>query len=109
MRRPHLFALALLTAAVTASASTRADPPLKTSRAHVQPISLDVQRADVREVLQLIADAARVNLVLADDVTGRVTLKAQHVDWLVALDAVTSAAKLTYRVEGNILWVERAP
>lgn len=101
----------LIAACVLTATAAFAGPPqtAQTARAvaaSTRLVTLDVQKAPVRALLQEIADAGGVNLVVADDVGGAVTLKADGVSWRVALEAVAAAARLSYRVEGDILWVE---
>ena len=73
------------------------------------PIDLDVKDADIHDVFRLIADAARVNLVVPADVTGKVTLRLLRVAWDAAACAIAGVHHLTITVDGNILLVMRAP
>src|SRR5512140_2581199 len=53
---------------------TIADPP--PPPAYVgRKMDLDVKDADIHNVLRLIADVGRVNIVVGDDVTGSVTVR----------------------------------
>jgi hypothetical protein len=72
-------------------------------------IDLDVKDADIHDVFRLIADAARVNLVIPADVTGKVTLRLLRVAWDAAACAIAGVHHLTITVDGNILLVMRAP
>ena len=78
-------------------------------RHHGAPIDLNVKDADIHDVFRLIADAARVNLVIPDDVTGKVTLRLVRVAWDAVACAVAGVHHLTITVDGNILLVMRAP
>jgi type II secretory pathway component GspD/PulD (secretin) len=78
-------------------------------RHHGVPIDLNVKDADIHDVFRLIADAARVNLVIPDDVTGKVTLRLLRVAWDAAACAIAGVHRLTITVDGNILLVMRAP
>ena len=71
-------------------------------------IDLDVKDADIHDVFRLIADAARVNLVIPDDVTGKVTLRLLRVPWDAVACAVAAVHHLRITVDGNILLVMRA-
>ncbi len=51
-------------------------------------ISLEVTNADVRDVLRMLAQAGAVNIIMGDDVKGRVTLSLHDVPWDQALDVV---------------------
>jgi type II secretory pathway component GspD/PulD (secretin) len=77
-------------------------------RHHGAAIDLNVKDADIHDVFRLIADAARVNLVIPDDVTGKVTLRLLHVPWDAVACAVAAVHQLTITVDGNILLVTRA-
>jgi type IV pilus assembly protein PilQ len=78
-------------------------------RHHGAPIDLNVKDADIHDVFRLIAHAARVNLVVPDDVTGKVTLRVVRVPWDALACAVAGVHRLTITVDGNILLVMRAP
>ncbi|HET6369916.1 MAG TPA: AMIN domain-containing protein, partial [Nitrospiria bacterium] len=51
-------------------------------------ISLDFQDADITNVIRLIADVSGLNIVVGDDVKGKVTLKLTNVPWDQALDLI---------------------
>jgi type II secretory pathway component GspD/PulD (secretin) len=72
-------------------------------------IDLNVKDADIHDVFRLIADAARVNLVIPDDVAGKVTLRLSRVPWDAVACAVAAVHHLTITVDGSILLVMRAP
>jgi type IV pilus assembly protein PilQ len=71
-------------------------------------IDLDVKGADLQDVFRLIADAAHVNVVLPDDVSGKVTLRLLHVPWETVACAVARSHHLGIEIDGNILVVMRA-
>jgi type II secretory pathway component HofQ len=64
-------------------------------------IDLDVKDADIVEVYRLLADVGRVNLVLADDVAGKVTLRLKRVPWNQIACTVAAVHKLTITVQGD--------
>lgn len=51
-------------------------------------ISLEVTHADVHDVLRILAEVGKVNIIVGDDVKGRVTIKLTNVPWDQALDLV---------------------
>lgn len=53
-------------------------------------IDLDVQDADIRNVLRLLAEVGGVNIVVNDQVKGKVTLRLKNVPWDQALDLLVS-------------------
>ena len=101
--------------AVVAARASHADEPAprralcgRDVRHRGAPIDLNVKDADIHDVFRLIADAARVNLVIPDDVTGRVTLRLRREPWDAVACAVAAVHHLTITVDGNILLVMRA-
>lgn len=58
------------------------------------PISLEVVDAPVVDVLRLLADAGDLNLVISDDVQGKVTLRLNEVAWEDAFAAVLACKGL---------------
>ena len=68
-------------------------------------ISLDLKDADVQNVLRLLADVAKLNIVAADDVTGKITMKLRNVPWDQALDVILQSKKLDKTRNGNIIRV----
>jgi type II secretory pathway component HofQ len=96
MRTSHAVVVAL----VLACSSAGAEPTRAAKR-----ISLDVVKAPVGDVLRMLADVGRLNLVLSDDVGGSVTLTLRDVPWPQVLDTVLAARGLGKEVRGNILRV----
>lgn len=70
-------------------------------------VDLDVQRADVRTVIEDLAAHGRLNVVFADDVTGVVTAHLHGVRWREALEIVAASNGLVIERSGNILLVTR--
>ncbi|MDI6789641.1 MAG: type IV pilus secretin PilQ [Thermodesulfobacteriota bacterium] len=68
-----------------------------------QKISLDFQNADIHNVLRLLAEVSKLNIVAGDDVTGKVTLKLDRVPWDQALDVVLAARGLGMVRTGNVI------
>lgn len=75
---------------------------------HGAPIDLDVQGADLHDVLRLISDVGHVNLVVADDVQGKVTVKLKRVAWDLAACTIAAVHHLRIDVQANILLVRKA-
>jgi len=59
-----------------------------------EPISLDLEEAEIRSVLRLFAEHAGLNFVLDDDVQGTVTVHLESVPWDQALAAILMAEGL---------------
>ncbi len=105
MRAPLLTALGVALAATPAAA----DREMCTRGVKYRGASmdLDVKAADLKDVLRLLADVGKVNLVVPDDVSGRVTLRLARVPWDQVLCTVAAAHKLTITVRDGILMVAR--
>jgi hypothetical protein len=71
-------------------------------------IDLAVRDADVADVLRMIAVAAKVGLVVADDVDAKVTLDVRHVTWRQAIDVIAHLEGLEVTEEDGIVLVKRA-
>lgn len=87
----------------------------QTQRAQTQPrytgkkISLSFQSVDVRQVLQIVADVADVNMVVSDSVSGTMALRLEDVPWDQALDIILDAKGLGMRRENNVITVAPLP
>lgn len=68
-------------------------------------VDLDLKDADIHNILRLLADVGRVNIVAADDVSGNVTIKMKNVPWDQALDVVLQARGLGMVRQGNLIRV----
>jgi type IV pilus assembly protein PilQ len=68
-------------------------------------VTFNFQDIPVRAVLQLIADVSDLNIVVADNVRGRLTLRLTNVPWDQALDIIMDARNLDKRLNGNVLWI----
>jgi len=70
-----------------------------------RPLDLDVKDADIHNVLRLIADVGRVNIVVTDDVQGSVTVRMRGVPWDQALDVICRSKGLFVERDGNVIIV----
>ena len=68
-------------------------------------VTFNFQDIPVRSVLQLIADVSQLNIVVADSVSGNVTLRLVNVPWDQALDIILQAKGLDKRRRGNVMWI----
>jgi type IV pilus assembly protein PilQ len=66
-------------------------------------ISLELQDADLINVMRLFADVANLNIILASDVKGRVTVRMVNIPWDQAMDIILKMNGLGYALEDNIL------
>ena len=81
-------------------------PPLP--RHHGAPVDLDLKSADLANVFRLLADVGHVNIVVAGDVTGTITLRLKHVPWDQALELVARTRDLVLEQDGNVIVVRTA-
>jgi type IV pilus secretin PilQ/predicted competence protein len=70
---------------------------------HGQHVSLDFKDADVHNVLRLLAEVSKLNIVATDDVRGKVTLRLFDVPWDQALDITLQVLNLESEQEGNVI------
>ncbi len=77
--------------------------PSENHKYHGQKISIDVQDADVQNVLRLLAKIGGFNLVLSDDVQGKITLSLHDVPWDQVLDIVLASKNLGMVKRGNVI------
>jgi len=68
-------------------------------------IDLDLKDADIHNVLRLIGDVSRRNIVVADDVRGSVTIRLRNVPWDQALGVILQSKKLGMVEQGNMIRV----
>ena len=72
-------------------------------------IDLDFKDAPLHDVLRLLADAAKVNIVVPDDIDGKLTVRFAKVPWPRAVQAILAAHGLWYRYRDNGKVVRVAP
>ncbi len=70
-----------------------------------KPIDVDLEHAELGDALRFLADVAKVNLVISDDVSGRVSLHLKQVAWDQAACAIAATSQLSLALDGNILLV----
>ena len=70
-------------------------------------IDLDVTNADIHDVMRLLADVGNINIVVADTVQGKVTLKLKRVSWDLAACTIASVHKLDVTTKDNIVLVRK--
>jgi type IV pilus assembly protein PilQ len=70
-----------------------------------KPVTLQIRDGDVEDVLRLIGEASGFNVIIGDDVKGKVTLSLVDVPWDQALDVVLQTMHLGADRSNNILRV----
>lgn len=69
-------------------------------------VSLEFSDADVRKIFQLIAEVSNLNFLIADDVTGTISIKLVNVPWDQALDVILESKGLEMKRDGNIIQIK---
>jgi len=59
-----------------------------TAKRTVQRVTFDFIDADVRNVLRILAEVSKKNIVISDDVKGKITMKLDNIPWDEAFDIV---------------------
>ncbi len=89
------------------SASYAESPPQsKTSEPTDRKFALDAQDTDTREVLKMIASKGARNILVGDQVGGKITVHLKDVTWREALDIVVQSQGLVVRESGNMTIVD---
>lgn len=70
-----------------------------------EKMSMNFQNADVRNLLNVIADFTKLNIVTSDSVAGKITVRLQDVPWDQALDIILSTRGLDMRRKDSVIWV----
>lgn len=101
----RVLVIAIVLAATPAAAERELCVP--GARFRGKPIDLDFQRAEIHDVFRLLADTGNANVVVSDDVRGKVTIKLKRVAWDRALCAIAAVHKLLVTVDENVLLVRQ--
>ncbi|MGE9552458.1 DNA uptake porin HofQ [Erwinia amylovora] len=79
--------------------------PLPPRLANPVPLSLAFDNAPIGEILQALADYQQLNLVVAPDVEGSLSIRLKEVPWSQALALIARLGQLTVEQEDDILLV----
>ncbi|HMK76785.1 MAG TPA: AMIN domain-containing protein, partial [Thermodesulfobacteriota bacterium] len=71
-------------------------------------LSLDFKDADIKNILRLIAEVSNLNIIVADEVTGKITMRLVDVPWDQALDIILESKNLGKRQVGNVVRIAPA-
>jgi len=71
-------------------------------------VSFDFMDADVRNVLRVLSDISKKNIVISEDVKGKVTIKLDNVTYDEALDVILQSTDLARIDEGSVIRVVTA-
>jgi type IV pilus assembly protein PilQ len=98
----RLLALVLVLAAVPSSPAYAEQIQVRKSNTQ---FSMEFRNAEIKDVLRAVGQAANLNMIISDTVSGQVSLSLKDVDLLEALEAILKTKGLTYVREGNIMRV----
>jgi len=66
-------------------------------------VSFDFKDIDIRNALKMIAEMSDLNIIMTDDVSGKLTMRLVDVPWDQALDIILSARGLGKARSGNVM------
>jgi type II secretory pathway component GspD/PulD (secretin) len=70
-------------------------------------IDFDVKDASLHDVFRFLSDIGKVNVVVADDVAGKVTMKLRKVPWDQVLCTVAASKQLRVDRDGSVYLVRK--
>ncbi|MGC4122296.1 MAG: type IV pilus secretin PilQ [Myxococcales bacterium] len=68
-------------------------------------VSFEFKEIDIHNLLRIIAEVSKRNVVVADNVSGKVTIRLRNVPWDQALDIILRSKGLDKEESGNIIRV----
>ncbi|MBI2217390.1 MAG: AMIN domain-containing protein [Candidatus Rokubacteria bacterium] len=80
-----------------------AAPPAPPAGGNGRLISLDFKDADVVNLLRILAAESGKNIVIADDVKGKMSITLKNVPWEQALDIILESRGLEKLEKGNVI------
>jgi type IV pilus assembly protein PilQ len=86
-----------------AQAQTPAPPPVPPSGNGQRLISFDFKDADVVNLLRILAAESNKNVVIGDDVKGKMSISLRNVPWDLALDTILETRGLRKIEKDNVL------
>jgi hypothetical protein len=91
--------------AATNTSAQSADPVGKIELLAGKRVRLHYRNVDVRALIKAMADAARVNILVSDQVSGTVTVNLVETDWDQALDIILHAKGLAKHEKDGVVFV----
>jgi type IV pilus assembly protein PilQ len=105
MRRALAIAVFLGAGAAAAEAPRRVNPCARGAKYRGPKIDVDLKDADLHNAFRLLARVGDANIVVADDVKGKITIRVEGVPWEQVMCAVTRSKKLNLWREDTIYFV----
>jgi type IV pilus assembly protein PilQ len=87
-------------APVVATATTMPQPPVD------EPIEIGYIEADIQNVLRTLAAKAGVNLILGDEVTGKVTVNLKRISYEQAMQLIAESKGYAYVKDNNVVKIK---
>ncbi|HTG02017.1 MAG TPA: type IV pilus secretin PilQ [Nitrospirota bacterium] len=69
------------------------------------PFSMEFRDADIKDVIRAMGQAAGMNIIISDSVSGKVTMSLKNVDLWAAFESILKTKGLTYVREANMIRV----
>lgn len=80
-------------------------PGLKWVRYKGTPMTMNFVNADVTNILRLIGEVSKLNVIWGPEVKGTVSMRLEKVPWDQALDLVLANNDLAMRRQGKVIWI----
>jgi type IV pilus assembly protein PilQ len=97
-------------AVVSQTAALSSEPPKVAAQAAVnankylgKKISFEFKDIDIHNLLRLFAEVSKKNVLVADDVAGKITIRLRNVPWDQALEIILRSKNLGKEEMGNII------
>jgi len=90
-------------APVQSKAATQA-----TDTAGTQYLSIDVKDTDIRDVIRMISKGYNINILLDQDITGKVTLHLADVPIMEGLRSIAASNNLEVIRDGSVFYIKKA-
>lgn len=72
-------------------------------------ITMEFRDAELRDVLRAIGQMNNMNIIMTDDVAGKITLSFQKVPLMDAIESILKIHRLTFYRDGSIIRVMKSP
>jgi len=86
-----------------AASASKAVRAASRSKKKKKPITLDLQDADIVNVLRLLSEISGENIIASDEVQGNITLRLRNVPWDQALDTILRTKGYARVRQNNII------
>ena len=81
------------------SEGTGENQDVETSKKEEDSITVNFENVDIKDVVKILADKAKINMVVGPDVAATVNMQLANVSWEKALDIILKTYNLTYKKE----------